>query len=80
MKLPLIIIGIVLIAVGLVSLARLAVPASAPAEVQRVVDSFEARNPVPGLLSRALAALFSSRAWTAPRVFNPDVPPEAAGS
>jgi hypothetical protein len=45
--------------------------------VQRLVDSFEARHPVPGLLSRALATLFSARAWTAPKSFNPDVPPEA---
>ena len=57
---------------GLVSLARLAVPASAPAEVARVVDAFEARRPS-ALLGRALSALFSARAWTAPRVWNPDV-------
>jgi NDP-sugar pyrophosphorylase family protein len=57
---------------GLVSLARLAVPASCPAEVARVVDAFEARRPS-ALLGRALSALFSSRAWTAPRVWNPDV-------
>jgi hypothetical protein len=56
---------------GLVSLARLAVPASAPPEVARVVDAFEARHPSP-LLGRALRALFSSRAWTAARVWNPD--------
>jgi hypothetical protein len=58
--------------VGLVSLARLAVPASAPPEVARVVDAFEARRPSP-LVGRALSALFSARAWTAPRVWNPDV-------
>ena len=57
---------------GLVSLARLAVPASAPPEVARVVDAFEARRPS-ALLGRALSALFSARAWTAPRVWNPDV-------
>lgn len=57
---------------GLVSLARLAVPAAAPPEVARVVDAFEARRPSP-LLGRALKALFSARAWTAPRVWNPDV-------
>ncbi len=56
---------------GLLSLARLAVPASAPPEVSRVVDAFEARRPS-ALLGRALSALFSSRAWTAPRVWNPD--------
>jgi NDP-sugar pyrophosphorylase family protein len=66
--------------VGLISLARLAVPAASPPEVHRLVDSFEARDPLPGLLSRALASLFSSRAWTAPRGFNPDVPRETAGS
>jgi hypothetical protein len=57
---------------GLVSLARLAVPASAPPEVARVVDAFDARRPSP-LLGRALGAFFSARAWTAPRVWNPDV-------
>jgi hypothetical protein len=57
---------------GLVSLARLAVPAAAPPEVARVVDAFEARRPSP-LLFRALQALFSARAWTAPKVWNPDV-------
>lgn len=57
---------------GLVSLARLAVPASAPSEVARVVDAFEARRPSP-LLGRALKAFFSARAWAAPRVWNPDV-------
>jgi hypothetical protein len=56
---------------GLVSLARLAVPASAPPEVSRVVDAFEARRPS-ALLGRALSAFFSARAWTAPRVWNPD--------
>ncbi len=57
---------------GLLSLARLAGPASAPPEVARVLDAFEARRPSP-LLGRALKALFSARAWTAPRVWNPDV-------
>ena len=56
---------------GLVSLARLAVPASAPPEVSRVVDAFEARRPS-ALLGRALGALFSARAWTAPKGWNPD--------
>jgi len=56
---------------GLVSLARLAVPASAPPEVSRVVDAFEARRPS-ALLGRALSALFSARAWTAPKGWNPD--------
>jgi len=57
--------------VGVLSLARLAAPASAPPEVARVVDSFWARTRTP-LLGRALSALFSSRAWTASRSWNPD--------
>jgi len=56
---------------GLLSLDRLAVPAAAPAEVARLVDAFEARRPSP-LLVRALRVLFTARAWTAPRVWNPD--------
>lgn len=58
--------------VGVLSLARLAAPASAPPEVARLVDSFWARTRTP-LLRRALSALFSARAWTASRVWNPDV-------
>jgi NDP-sugar pyrophosphorylase family protein len=57
---------------GLISLARLAVPASAPPEVARVVDAFEARRPS-ALVGRALRTLFSARAWTAPKGWNPDV-------
>ena len=60
---------------GLLSLVRLAVPASAPPEVARLVDAFEARRPSP-LLGRAIAAFFTARAWTAPRVWNPDQLPE----
>jgi hypothetical protein len=56
---------------GLLSLVRLAVHASAPAEVTRLVDSFEARRPSP-LLFRALRVLFTARAWTAPNIWNPD--------
>ncbi len=56
---------------GLLSLVRLAVPASAPAEVARLVDAFEARRPSP-LLGRALRVLFTARAWTAPKGWNPD--------
>lgn len=63
---------------GLLSLVRLAVPASAPAEVTRLVDAFEARRPSP-LLARALRVLFTARAWTAPRVWNPDQLPEEEG-
>jgi hypothetical protein len=60
---------------GLLSLARLAVPAAAPPEVARLVDAFEARRPSP-LLGRALSAFFTARAWTAPNVWNPDQLPE----
>jgi hypothetical protein len=56
---------------GVLSLARLEAPASAPPEVARVVDAFWARTRSP-LLGRSLAALFSARAWTAPRGWNPD--------
>lgn len=57
---------------GVLSLARLAAPASAPPEVARLVDSFWARTRTP-LLGRALKALFSARAWTASRAWNPDL-------
>jgi mannose-1-phosphate guanylyltransferase/phosphomannomutase len=56
---------------GLLSLVRLAVPASAPVEVTRLVDAFEARRPSP-LLWRALRVFFTARAWTASNVWNPD--------
>lgn len=56
---------------GVLSLARLAAPASAPPEVARVVDAFWARTRSP-LIGRALSSLFSARAWTAPKVWNPD--------
>ena len=56
---------------GLLSLARLAAPASAPSEVARVVDAFWARTRSP-LVGRALSTLFSARAWTAPKGWNPD--------
>lgn len=64
---------------GLLSLVRLAVPASVPAEVARLVDAFEARRPSP-LLLRALRVLFTARAWTAPRRWNPDALPEEGSS
>jgi hypothetical protein len=54
------------------------VPASAPPEVARVVDVFDARRGCPGLVSLGLATFFSARAWTAPRGWNPDQIPEAA--
>ena len=56
---------------GVLSLARLAAPASAPPEVARVLDSFWARTRNP-LIGRALSGLFSARAWTAPKGWNPD--------
>lgn len=58
--------------VGLLARSRMVVPASAPPEVARVVDAFDARNGCPGLLALGLATFFSARAWTAPRVWNPD--------
>ncbi len=64
---------------GLLSLVRLAAPASAPAEVQRLVDAFEARRPS-RLLLRATRAFFTARAWRAPKVWNPDTLPEEASS
>jgi hypothetical protein len=61
---------------ALLARSRLSVPASAPQEVPRLVDSFEARRGSGGLVGTALSALFSARAWTAQRVWNPDALPE----
>lgn len=58
--------------VGLLARSRMVVPASAPAEVARVVDAFEARRGCRGLVALGLATFFSARAWTAPKVWNPD--------
>lgn len=58
--------------VGLLARSRMVVPASAPAEVARVVDAFDARSGCPGLVGLGLATFFSARAWTAPKVWNPD--------
>ena len=58
--------------VGLLARSRMVVPASASPEVARVVDAFEARRGCPGLVGLGLSTLFSARAWTAPRVWNPD--------
>jgi hypothetical protein len=58
--------------IGLLARSRLAVPASAPPEVPRLVDSFEARRGTPGLLPLGLSALFGSRGWAAPHAWNPD--------
>ena len=62
--------------VGLLARSRMTVPASAPAEVARVVDAFDARNGCRGLVTLGLSTLFSARAWTAPKVWNPDQLPE----
>ena len=62
--------------VGLLARSRMVVPASAPAEVARVVDAFDARRGCKGLVSLGLATFFSSRAWTAPKGWNPDELPE----
>ncbi len=62
--------------VGLVSRSRLSVPASAPPEVARLVDSFEARRGATGLLGLGVSSLFGARGWTAQRVWNPDELPE----
>ncbi len=65
--------------VGLLARSRMVVPASAPAEVARVVDAFDARRGCRGLVSLGLATFFSARAWTAPKGWNPDELPEGQG-
>lgn len=62
--------------VGLLAPSRLLVPASAPDEVARVVDAFEARRETPGLLGKGLSALAGAQAWVAPKAWNPDQIPE----
>lgn len=62
--------------VALLSRSRLTVPASAPSEVSRLVDAFEARRGVSGLIGLGLKSLFSARGWTAAREFNADAVPE----
>lgn len=64
--------------VGLLCSSRLLVPAAAPDEVARVVDAFEARRPVGGLVGTALGALFGAKGWVAPKAWNPDQIPEAS--
>lgn len=59
--------------VGLLSRANLTVPPSAPPEVERLVDAFEARQGSSGLLKIGLSALFDARGWSAPRTWNPDL-------
>jgi hypothetical protein len=58
--------------VGLIAASRLIVPPSAPEDVVRLVDSFEARRPMPGLVGLGVSSLFGAKAWTAPKAFNPD--------
>lgn len=65
--------------VGLLARSRMVVPASAPAEVARVVDAFDARRGCRGLVPLGLATFLSARAWTAPRGWNPDELPEEKG-
>jgi hypothetical protein len=65
--------------VGLLARSRMLVPPSAPAEVARVVDAFDARNGCRGLVRLGLATFFTARAWTAPRGWNPDELPEGHG-
>jgi len=65
--------------VGLLARSRMVVPPAAPAEVARVVDAFDARRGCRGLVSIGLATLFSARAWTAPKGWNPDALPEGPG-
>ena len=44
--------------------------------VARVLDAFDARSGGRGLVALGLATLFSARAWTAPRSWNPDGLPD----
>jgi NDP-sugar pyrophosphorylase family protein len=62
--------------VGLLARSRMVVPASAPGEVARVVDAFDARRGCRGLVSLGLSTFLSARAWTAPKGWNPDELPE----
>ncbi|MHB8800358.1 MAG: sugar phosphate nucleotidyltransferase [Thermoanaerobaculia bacterium] len=65
--------------VGLLARSRMDVPASAPGEVARVVDAFDARRGCRGLIALGLSTFLSARAWTAPKGWNPDELPEAQG-
>lgn len=65
--------------VGLLARSRMAVPASAPGEVARVVDAFDARRGCRGLVPLGLSTFLSARAWTAPKGWNPDELPETQG-
>jgi NDP-sugar pyrophosphorylase family protein len=58
--------------VGLLARARMVTPPSAPAEVARVVDAFDARTGCRGLVGLGLSTFLSERAWAAPKVWNPD--------
>ncbi len=62
--------------VGLLARSRMVVPASAPGEVARVVDAFDARRGCRGLVPLGLSTFLSARAWTAPKGWNPDELPE----
>lgn len=65
--------------VGLLARSRMVVPASAPGEVARVVDAFDARRGCRGLVPLGLSTFLSARAWTAPKGWNPDELPETQG-
>ena len=65
---------------ALLSRSRLTVPPSAPPEVGRLVDAFEARRGVSGLVALGWKTFFSARGWTAAREFNPDLLPEETSS
>ena len=65
--------------VGLLARSRMVVPASAPGEVARVVDAFDARRGCRGLVPLGLSTFLSARAWTAPKSWNPDELPEEKG-
>ena len=65
--------------VGLLARSRMLVPPSAPPEVARVVDAFDARSGCRGLVRLGIATFFTARAWTAPKGWNPDELPEARG-
>lgn len=58
---------------ALLARSRMVVPAGSPAEVSRLVDAFEARRGVPGIVGEAASRLFTAAAWTAPKEWKPDV-------
>ena len=61
---------------GLLARSRMVAPPAAPPEVARVVDAFDARRGLPGLVTLGLSTLFSARAFSAPKAWNPDQLPD----